>query len=70
VIAAGKRRYTFLNLKGGSLLRTSRISAKKDTILITCDVGNGVGDGDSASASVHIYKTGTGNNNRSFLKTF
>ncbi|XP_064625304.1 tyrosine-protein phosphatase Lar-like isoform X5 [Lineus longissimus] len=69
VIAAGKRRYNILNLKGGSLLRMSRISAKKDTILITCDVGNGVGQGESASATVHIYKTETEPDGFPFITT-
>jgi len=57
---SSSKRYTVIDIAGGSVLRVSPVRARRDDGVLTCVAYNGVSQRDTAAANIRIYSTDNG----------
>lgn len=57
---ASTKRYTIIDITGGSVLRIKPVKARRDDGFVDCVANNGVSEPASAEATIHVYTRDNG----------
>jgi len=58
---ASTKRYTIIDIPGGSVLRIKPVKARREDGFVDCIANNGVSEQARAEASIHVYTEDNGN---------